>query len=135
MCGEEHHAECRQMALQQARDRFCRVYSIPEGYRISESITEAIAKFPTPTSRSDLRSFMGLVNQLPASTSSIASLLAPLRPLMSTKKDFLWTPEMNETFTVERQSMASATTLSFFDPLKPTRICTVSAGSLPDANR
>ena len=77
-----------------------------------------------PTSRSDLQSFIGLINQLPASTPSIASLLAPLRPLMSTKNDFLWTPEMNEAFTVARQSMASAPTLSFCNPLKPTRIYT-----------
>ena len=31
------------------------------GYQIDESITEAISKYPTPTSRTDLRSFIGLV--------------------------------------------------------------------------
>lgn len=39
-----------------------------EGYRIDDSITEAISRFPTPTSRTDLRSFFGLANQLSAST-------------------------------------------------------------------
>ena len=44
----------------------------PDGYRINGAITEAISKFPTPTTRSDLRSFIGLANQLSASTSAIA---------------------------------------------------------------
>ena len=95
-----------------------------DGYRVNGAITEAISKFPTPTTRSDLRSFIGLANQLSASTSTIASLLTPLRPLLSTKNEFLWTPDINEAFTVARQSLTSAPTLSFFDPLKDTRLCT-----------
>ena len=48
------------------------------GYQVDSSITEAISSFPTPTNRTDLRSFFGLVNQLSASTNTISSLLAPL---------------------------------------------------------
>ena len=95
-----------------------------EGYRINGAITEAISHFPTPTTRSDLRSFIGLANQLSASTSAIAPLLAPLRPLLSTKNEFLWTPDIDEAFTVARKFLASAPTLSFFDPSKDTRLCT-----------
>ena len=51
-----------------------------EGYCTDPSITDAISNFPTLTSRTDLRSFFGLVNQLSASTASVAGLLAPLRP-------------------------------------------------------
>lgn len=53
-----------------------------DGYHIYDSITDAIVKFPTPSSRTDLRSFIGLVNQLSASTPAIAGLLNPLRPLL-----------------------------------------------------
>jgi len=49
-----------------------------EGYRVDKSIIEAISNFPTPTNRTDLRAFFGLVNQLSASTFIIAGLLAPL---------------------------------------------------------
>ena len=38
-----------------------------DGYRIDDSIVAAISKFPPPTNRTDLRSFVGLVNQLSAS--------------------------------------------------------------------
>ena len=64
---------------------FARFILTPSGYKIDPSITRAIAEFPTPANRTDLRSFIGLVNQLCASTPTIATLLAPLRPLLSTK--------------------------------------------------
>ena len=43
------------------------------GFQLSqEHITLAIANFPTPSSRTDLRSFIGLTNQLSASTNTFA---------------------------------------------------------------
>ena len=95
-----------------------------EGYCTDKSITDAISNFPTPTSRTDLRSFFGLVNQLSASTASVAGLLAPLRPLLSTKNEFTWSSEHDQAFTTAKQSLTSAPTLAFFDPTKPTRLCT-----------
>ncbi len=63
-----------------------------EGYSVSSEITDAIAKFPSPSSRTDLRSFCGLVNQLASSTNEIATALASLRPLLSSRNDFVWSP-------------------------------------------
>ena len=60
-----------------------------EGYCIDSSITDAISAFPVPSSRSDLRSFFGLVNQLSSSTDTIAKLLVPLHSLLSTKYGLL----------------------------------------------
>ena len=60
----------------------------PKGYQINPSITQAIAEFPTPANRTDLRSFIGLVNQLSACTPTTATLLAPLRPLLNTKHKY-----------------------------------------------
>lgn len=94
------------------------------GYHIDQSITEAVSNFPTPANRTDLRAFFGLTNQLSASTANIAGLLAPLRPLLSTKNEFMWSPELNQAFTTAKQSLTSAPTLSFFDLTKPTRLCT-----------
>jgi hypothetical protein len=33
-----------------------------DGYRVDQSIIEAVVKFPTPTNQTDLWSFVGLVN-------------------------------------------------------------------------
>ena len=61
-------------------------------------ITEALANFPTPTNRTDLQSFFGLVNQLSSSTDTVAQLLLPLRPLLSTKHKFVWFAEHDQAF-------------------------------------
>ena len=95
-----------------------------DGYSIDSSITDAVAKFPTPSSRTELRAFFGLANQLTASTDALAGLLGPLRPLLSTKNEFLWLPDHEEAFQAAKMSLASAPTLQFFDPQKPTRLCT-----------
>ena len=52
-----------------------------EGYQVDPSITTA---YPSPTNYSELRSFLGLVNQLSTSTNTLATLLGPLRPLLNT---------------------------------------------------
>ena len=94
------------------------------GYKVDPSITEAITKYPTPTTRSNLCSFMGLVNQLSTSTHTLASLLMPLRPLLSTKNEFLWYSHHQEAFTNIKTSLTTSPLLSFFDMTKPTRLST-----------
>ena len=76
-----------------------------DGYRTDPAITDAIEQFPTPTNRTDLRSFFGLVNQLSACTDTIAPLLAPLRPLLSIKNDFVWTPNHDLAFGKAKESL------------------------------
>ena len=58
------------------------------GYQIDPALTEAIAKFPTPQNVTDLRSFMGLVNQLGPFTPNVAGLVEFLHTLLSSKNDF-----------------------------------------------
>ena len=94
------------------------------GYKIDSSIIEAITNYPTPSSRSDLRSFIGLVNQLSTSTNTIATLLAPLRPLLSTKNEFLWSNHHQEAFVQVKTSLTTSPMLSFYDINKPTRLST-----------
>jgi len=95
-----------------------------DGYQVDHSITDAITQFPAPTNRTALRSFFGLVNQLSSSTNAIASLLTPLRPLLSTKNDFLWSPDHQQAFVVIKDALTIAPVLSYFDIDKPTRLCT-----------
>ena len=95
-----------------------------KGYKIDESITKAIAKYPTPQNRTDLRSFIGLANQLSTSTNTVATLLAPLRPLLSTKNDFVWSESHEEAFSAAKRSLTTPPVLSFFDITKPTRLST-----------
>ena len=96
----------------------------PEGYTISSHITDAVSKFPTPSSRSDLLSFLGLTNQLSSSTNNLAETLAPLRPLLSSRNDFLWTADHERAFECAKHVLSSTPTLAFFDLRKETRLYT-----------
>ena len=65
-----------------------------------------------------------MVNQLSSSTNTTAPLLTPLRPFLSTKNDFLWSPDHQQAFTILKNSLTIAPVLSYFDVNKPTRLCT-----------
>ena len=126
-----HRCEEKNITLNSDKFRFCQTEITfagfelsTEGYTISKDITDAIKKFPTPSSRTDLRSFFGLVNQLASSTNELATVLAPLHPLLSTHNDFTWTPIHEEAFTHAKKILVTAPTLAYFDFLKETRLHT-----------
>ena len=95
-----------------------------EGYQVDSTVTEAITKFPTPSTRTDLRSFFGLTNQLSTSTDRTAALLEPLRPLLSTKNEFTWTTDHDAALATAKQHLSTSPTLAFFHVSRPTRLCT-----------
>ena len=68
--------------------------------------------------------FIGLVNQLATSTNFIATLLAPLRPLLSTKNDLLWLSDHEGVLSNVKKSLTMPLVLSFFDITKPKRLTT-----------
>ena len=94
------------------------------GYKIDPAITEAITKYPKPANQSDLHSFIGLVNQLSTCTNILEALFTPLRPLLSTINEFLWSDHHQEAFTNIKKSLTASPLLSFFDMTKPTRLST-----------
>lgn len=56
----------------------------------------AVTDFVTPANLTDLRPLMGLVNQLADFTPDISSAAAPLRPLMSPRRTFMWNANPNQ---------------------------------------
>lgn len=57
-------------------------------------------------------------------TNTVAGFIAPLRPLLSTKNEFMWTTEHDQAMTKVKESLTEAPVLAFFDVAKPTRVCT-----------
>jgi len=94
------------------------------GYRIHPMITDAVSKFPPPNTRSDLRSFFGLADQLTSSTDTVSKLLLPLRSLLSTKQEFLWSAEHERTFSEPKARLTEVPSLAYFSLSKQTRLCT-----------
>ena len=101
------------------RVNFCGYQLSDEGISADPEKVTAIRDFPTPTNLTDLRSFMGLVNQLAEFTPDIAATAQPLRPLMSPKRAFLWTPDHDEAFRQVKAALLSPPVLASFDPDRP----------------
>ena len=63
----------------------------PEGIKPLKSKVTAITDYPAPTNITELRRFMGMVQQMSKFTDQLAKVAEPLRELLSLKNDWLWT--------------------------------------------
>ena len=85
---------------------------------------KAIAEFPIPSCLTDLRSFMGLINQLGDFTTEVSTTADPLRELLKTKNEFRWTETHTTAFQATKKALVTAPTLAHYDPSKPTALHT-----------
>ena len=108
----------------ESRISFCGFTLSDEGIAADPGRVAALRDFPTPSNLTNLRSFMGLVNQLAEFTPDIALTAQPLRPLMSPKRSFVWTPDHDQAFKRVKQALSSPPVLAPFDPALPTLIQT-----------
>ena len=84
--------------------------------------TKAIHEMQTPTTVTELRKFLGMVNQLGKISSNITELCAPLRDLLSAKRVWTWGPAQKNAFDKIKEELASPPVLALYDPLADTRI-------------
>ena len=76
----------------------------------------AIAEFPKPTNLTQLRSFLGLANQLGGFINNMAVLTEPLRGLLKKGVSFTWTADHDKVFFHLRTQLSSPQLVSFFNP-------------------
>ena len=70
----------------------------------------------TPTTTTELRCFLGMVNQLGKFTPKIAELSKPLRELLSKQSTWLWGPSQASAFQKLKAALTSPTVLAWYDP-------------------
>ena len=95
-----------------------------DGYRPDPQLTEAISSFPTPQNITELRSFVGLVNQVAPFIEDVSELLTPLRPLLSSKNELLWEQHHERAFELAKAMLTSIPTMAYFNPRCPTSLST-----------
>ena len=100
--------------------KFCGFILSANGIEADPEKVRAIADFPTPANITDLRSFMGLVNQLTEFTPDISAAAQPLRPLMSPRRAFVWTADHDAAFSQVKKALSRPPQLVMFDPHLPT---------------
>jgi len=76
---------------------------------------EAITKFPAPTNITEMRRFMGMIEQLVDFTPDMSVAVLPLRPLLSPSNLFLWNADHEFAFERVKEVLASPPVLRQFD--------------------
>lgn len=92
------------------------------GISIEKEKLNALSQFPRPTNISELRSFMGLVEQLAGFSTEVAAAKGPLRPLLSTRNPFIWTPDHEQAFENVKLALVSPPVLVHFEPDRETTL-------------
>ena len=95
-----------------------------EGLRPSQKKVEAILQIKAPTTRKQLRRFIGMVNYYRDMWPQRSHLLAPLTAMTSAKVKWKWTSEHQESFDKMKALMARETLVTFPDFTKEFEIHT-----------
>ena len=101
------------------------------GHRISEQwiqpltdMLNTITNYKAPQNITELRRFMGMVQQLSKFTPTLAEASAPFRDLLSSKSMWLWTPVNQAAFEKTKQILTTQPVLAHYDIQKETKIRT-----------
>ncbi|XP_059084410.1 uncharacterized protein LOC131881541 [Tigriopus californicus] len=131
VCDTLERCNKHNLTVNKEKSKLCAAAIDFVGYRVSRNSievdqrkTSAIADFPIPTTITDLRSFMGLVNQLGNFSSSVASAAGPLRDLLKKKNEFVWLPDHTQAFTATKKALVSPPVLAMFDQNAQTTLLT-----------
>ena len=84
-----------------------------EGIKADPAKTSAICQMSSPTNISELRRFLGMVNQLGKFSHKLAELSQPLRTLLSKKVVWQWTQNQEQAFEAIKRELLR----SIFSPL------------------
>ena len=76
----------------------------------------------SPKSTTELRRFMGMLNQLGKFSPRIADLTKPMRELLSTQRARNWGPAQEEPFAKMKAELTAHTVLDLYDPQADTKI-------------
>lgn len=93
-----------------------------DGMKPDPDKTRAVQDMKEPTNVSELRSFLGMVNQLGKFLPNLAEKDKPLRDLLSKKNQWCWGHEQRRTFCNLKRELSSAPILQLYDPNKQLKI-------------
>ena len=91
-----------------------------EGVSADPDKTKAILQMKPPTNITELRRFMGMVNQLVKLSPNVAQISQPLRELLSTKSAWVWGTSQDHAFSSVKIELTKPTVLALYDPMAET---------------
>ncbi|XP_037528675.1 uncharacterized protein K02A2.6-like [Rhipicephalus sanguineus] len=93
-----------------------------KGLRPKDENIKAVREAPEPTSVSELKAFLGLVNYYGKFLPNLATVLAPLYALLAKGAKWQWKQEHKESFRKVKEATEDSQFLAHFDPDKPLRL-------------
>lgn len=85
---------------------------------------DAILKYPTPSNITELRRFMGMVQQVSKFTPELARASGALRDILSSKNIWIWTKVHDVAFAETKKILTELPVLAHYDLTKETKIRT-----------
>lgn len=90
------------------------------GVRADPDKIQAIQNISAPTSVSEVRRFLGTVNQMSKFAPNLAEEMKPLRDLLIKGNHWTWEAPQQKAFTTIKQRLTTSPVLAFFDPTLKT---------------
>ena len=84
--------------------------------------TSAISEMEVPKTITELRWFMGMVNQLGKFSPNLSDLSQPLRELLSPKNAWVCGPDQEKAFSLVKQELVKPTLLALYDSQTNTKV-------------
>lgn len=97
------------------------------GFEMEPVKVKAIQRWPTPKTKRDVQSFLGMVNSYRRFIKDMATVAKPLTELTS-NVDFDWTSRRDDAFLALKRKVMSAPVLRAFDPELPVVLSTDASG-------
>ena len=83
----------------------------------------AIVNLPAPKNITEVRSFLGMVNQLSKFTNHLADITKPLRDLLIKKNSWIWSHAQDNAFKDITECLTTPPVLAFYDVNRKTKVC------------
>ena len=100
-------------------DFFGKTYTT-DGCKPAQSKVSAISEMPSPTSKKQVQSFIGMVNYLSKFLARLSELAEPIRELCKDKVPFNWGPEHQDVFKQIKHEIVRGPILAYYNPTKET---------------
>ena len=91
----------------------------PQGIQPDVNKVKSIQEWPTPCTKKELLSFLGLANYLRKFVDNFSKLAVPFHQLCRKEVPYIWSPDCQTAFETIKSAIASSPILTHADPLKP----------------
>ena len=93
-----------------------------DGIHADPTKTDAIKRMTPHSSVTELRRFMGMVNQLGKFSAKLADLTHPLRTILITKNTWMWGDAQDQAFKNVKEELLKPTTLAHYNSTAETKV-------------